>query len=178
MGVTASALVVACAGRWGGGDAVGISDKVPGKGSARDAGDVTLSDGAAMLPSGYRTTFTKVNKARFVSQGHAAGRWDVEVWANDLAQRALASRAREVPAGAIVVQEHYERSAEGSAATGKPTGPIMVMEKKPAGYSKDHGDWRWVVVGSQGQLVRDGAIESCAGCHDDAPMDGLFPIVE
>ena len=89
-----------------------------------------------------------------------------------------------VPPGAIVVQEHYELRggdgplAEGAGEAEKPAGPIMVMEKKPAGYASDHGDWRWAVVGSQGQLVRDGVIESCAGCHDDAPMDGLFPIVE
>jgi hypothetical protein len=174
--VTASWLVVACAGRGGTGP-VGVSDKVPGARAAQDAGDAGAIDGAAALPPNYRSTFVKVNKARFVSLGHASGRWDVDVWANELAQKALASHAREVPPGAIVVKEHYERS-EGAAAADKPTGPIMVMEKKPPGFSREHGDWRWAIVGSQGQLVRDGVIEQCAGCHDDAPMDGLFPIVE
>lgn len=174
------ALVVACAGRDGAGSAVGVSDKVPGRSAARDAGDGGPVDGAAALPAGYRETFIKVNKARFVSQGHAAGRWEVDVWANEPAAKALAARAREVPSGAIVVQEHHERGAEGdaSAESEKPDGPIMVMEKRSAGFSSDHGDWRFAVVGSQGQLVRDGAIETCAGCHDDAPMDGLFPILE
>lgn len=174
------ALVVACAGRDGAVGAVGVSDKAPGRSAARDAGDAEAVDGAAALPPGYRESFTKVNKARFVSQGHAAGRWEVDVWANELAAKALAARAREVPPGAIVVQEHHERGVgpDGSAEADKPDGPIMVMEKKPAGFSSDHGDWRFAVVGSQGQLVRDGAIETCAGCHDDAPMDGLFPVVE
>jgi Cytochrome P460 len=175
--VAASLLVVACAGR-GGGGVVGVSDKVPGARSPRDIVDAGPVDGAGYLPPSYRTTFVKVNKARFVSNGHAAGRWDVDVYANELAQKALASRARAVPPGAIVVKEHYERTAVDDAGADRPTGPIMVMEKKPAGYSPEHGDWRWVVVGSQGQLVREGVIESCAGCHDDAPMDGLFPIVE
>lgn len=157
---------------------MGVSEKTAGGRSARDAGENTLVDGAVALPGDYRSTFMKVNKARFVSQGHASGRWEVDVWANEIAHKALASRAREVPAGAIVVQEHYERSAIDPNADKKATGPIMVMEKKPPGFSKDHGDWRWAVVGSQGQLVRDGVIEQCAGCHDDAPMDGLFPIVE
>lgn len=115
-----------------------------------------------------------MNKARFVSTGHATGRWEVDVWANDIAQKALAARAREVPVGAVVVEEHFERST----AADKARGPVMVMEKRPPGFSKEHGDWRWAVVGSQGQLVKDGTIESCAGCHDDAPMDGLFPIVD
>ena len=125
-----------------------------------------------------RGAFTGANmnkKGRFVSQGHAAGRWEVDVWANDAAREALASRARAVPPGAIVVEEHFERSQDGSGAN---VGPIMVMQKMPAGYAEEHGNWRWVVVGSQGQLVRDGVIEQCAGCHDDAPMDGLFRIVD
>jgi hypothetical protein len=131
-----------------------------------------MVDGAGALPSAYRTTFAKVNRARFVSHGHASGRWEVDVWANEPAQKALASRAREAPVGAIVVEEHFE--AVGTRAAG----PIMVLEKRPPGYAKEHGDWRFVVVGSQGQLVNEGAIEPCAGCHDDAPADGLFPIVE
>ena len=158
---------------------MGVSTKTPGGRSARDAGEPATIDGAVALPGDYRSTFVKLNKARFVSQGHAAGRWEVDVWANELAQKALATRAREVPQGAIVVQEHFERSAlDLDASDNATTGPIMVMEKKAPGFSKEHGDWRWAVVGSQGQLVRDGVIEPCAGCHDDAPMDGLFPIVE
>jgi hypothetical protein len=155
----------------GGGAPVGASTRAPAGGGATPIKDAGLVDGAGSLPVGYRTTFAKVNKARFVSQGHAAGRWEVDVYANEVAQKALAARAREVPPGAVVVQEHFEK-------TDKAAGPVMVMEKKEKGFSADHGDWRWAVVGSQGQLVRDGVVESCAGCHDDAPMDGLFPIVE
>ncbi|HVH45726.1 MAG TPA: cytochrome P460 family protein [Labilithrix sp.] len=169
-------LVIACAASGGGGGAVGASDKRAAGSSARAASDGGLVDGAGSLPANYRTTFTKLNNARFVSQGHAAGRWDVEVWANEPAQKALSSRSREVPVGAIVVQEHYER-APAAEASGS-TGPVMIMEKKPAGFSKEHGDWRFAVIGSQGQLVHDGVIETCAGCHDDAPMDGLFPVVD
>lgn len=132
-----------------------------------DAGARPASGG---LPADYRTTFTKINKARFVSQGHASGRWDVDVWANELAQKALAERSKEVPVGAVVVAEHVEKAGAGGP------GPTMVMEKKPKGYAPDHGDWRYAVVGSSGQLVKEGAIESCTGCHDDAPMDALFPI--
>jgi len=175
IAAAAALFAVAC---WGqsNGTAVGVSDKPSGGRGAADAGAAAPVDGASALPSSYKTTFAKVNKARFVSTGHATGRWEVDIWANEIAQKALASRAREVPVGAIVVEEHFERSQ--SAAPEKARGPVMVMEKRPPGFSKEHGDWRWAVVGSQGQLVKDGTIESCAGCHDDAPMDGLFPIVD
>lgn len=151
---------------------MGVSDRTAASSSGKHVRDAGMRDGAGSLPAGYRTTFAKVNKARFVSQGHAAGRWNVDVWANEAARTALATRAREVPVGAAIVEEHFERG-EGSAA-----GPIMVMEKREKGYAPDHGDWRYVVVGSAGQLVRDGVVDQCAGCHDDAPMDGLFPIVD
>jgi hypothetical protein len=168
----ATSFAAACVrGGGGSGTPIGASDRPPSAGGPKDIKDAGFVDGAGSLPVGYRTTFTKVNKARFLSKGHAWERWEVDIYANEAAQKALASRSREVPPGAVVVEEHFEK-------TDKAAGPVMVMEKKEKGYSSDHGDWRWATVGSQGQLVNDGVVESCAGCHDDAPMDGLFPIVE
>jgi len=63
--------------------------------------------------------------------------------------------------------EHFEHD--------KP-GPVMAMEKRPPGYDAEHGDWRYVVVGTAGDIVMDGPVESCAGCHGDAPRDHLFAI--
>ncbi len=134
---------------------------------SRDAGPI---DGTTALPADYRTKFVKLNQARFPSLGHAPGRWDVEIYANESARSALLARSRDVPVGAILVEEHFEKSDPPAR------GPIMVMEKRAKGYATDHGDWRWTVVGSNGQLVRDGIVESCFGCHDDAPMDGMFPV--
>lgn len=149
---------------------VGISDAPRGSRGGGGGTDGGLVDGAGSLPTSYRSAFTKVTTARIVSSGHTSQRWDIDVFANDAARRALASRAREAEVGAIAVAEHYERRE------GSPPGPIMVMEKRAPGYAPDHGDWRYVVVGSQGQLVRDGSIEQCWGCHDDAPQDGFFAI--
>jgi hypothetical protein len=149
-----------------------VSDR-PSRGATaeRDAGAAAI-EGVTVLPSGYRTGFTKVNRARFVSLGHASGRWEVDVYANEPAGKALAAHAREAPVGAMMVEEHYERRE------GHPTGPIMLMEKREKGYAPDRGDWRYVVVGANGKVVSDGPAPSCAGCHDDAPSDGLFPIVD
>ena len=168
----ATSFAAACVrGSGGSGTPIGASDRPPAGAGTKDIKDAGFVDGAGSLPVGYRTTFAKVNKARFVSQGHGFTRWEVDVYANEAAQKALASRSREVPPGAVVVEEHFEK-------TDKAAGPVMVMEKKEKGYASEHGDWRWATVGSQGQLVNDGVVESCAGCHDDAPMDGLFPIVD
>ena len=76
--------------------------------------------------------------------------------------------------GARLVKEHFERA--GGADASDPTGPIMMMEKMERGFDPDHGDWRYVVVNSAGTVVEDGRVESCAGCHDDAPHDHIFRV--
>ena len=74
--------------------------------------DAGAADASGMVPADYKTSFKKINHARFVSVGHAAGRWDVDVYANEAGARALELRSRDVPVGAVVVQEHFERSEE------------------------------------------------------------------
>ena len=177
----AFALASACAAQACGapsGALVGASDRPAGGAIARGTRDGGAIDGTPALPADYHTNFTKVNKARFVSSGHASGRWDVDVYANEPALRALATRTRDAPVGTIIVEEHFEKSSAGGNMASGGRGPVMVMEKRAKGFSPDHGDWRYTVVGSAGQLVKDGVVDSCAGCHDDAPTDGLFPIVE
>lgn len=163
-------MTAACAPRASGPE-IGTSDRPSGGIPSRKPDDAGVRDAAAVLPADYRTTFTKLTKSRFVSQGHAFGRWDVDVYANELAQKALASKSKDVPVGAIVVQEHFEKAGPSTAP-----GPVMLMEKKAKGFSPDHGDWRYAIIGSNGLLVKDGTIDSCAGCHDDAPADGLFSL--
>ncbi|MDB4943038.1 MAG: hypothetical protein JWP97_2572 [Labilithrix sp.] len=172
LGVTllAAGLASSACGAAHSGSMVGESDRPAGGAQPRTVRDAGAIDGASALPTDYRTAFAKVNKARFTSNGHAAGRWDVDVYANEPARAALAARSRDVPVGAVVVEEHFEKSGAGGP------GPVMVMEKRAKGYAPEHGDWRWTVVGSAGQLVKDGVVESCVGCHDDAPMDGMFPL--
>ncbi len=106
-----------------------------------------------------------MNRARFVSKGHAAGRYEVDIYADEQAKKAYAAAAGELPIGARLIKEHFE---------GAKPGPIMMMEKCTKGFDPEHGDWRYVIVSSTGQLVKDGKAESCAGCHDDAPHDHVF----
>jgi hypothetical protein len=185
--VCALASVFACGGRAFPSGTIGVTDKSAVRKEPSDAGTLLRAPDAeapAVLPADYRSTFTKLNDARFVSRGHAPGRWDVDLYANELAVRAMASRSKRVPPGAIVIEEHFERSGQERAQ-----GPIYMMEKIRSEATQAEPDvsaeraddapssFRFVIVGSQGQRVRDGRIESCTGCHDDSPMDGFFPLV-
>jgi hypothetical protein len=146
------------------GGPVGLSTAARGGGPRDAAGGGGALATDAGLPD-YHATFTKVTAERFVSQGHAAGRFEVDVWANEAGKSALADQHGTVPVGAAIVMEHWE---------GGKRGPIMMMEKREAGFDPEHGDWRWLVVGSSGAVVKEGKIDSCAGCHGDAPFDHLF----
>ena len=149
--------------------------------SAPTAERSAAGDGGALapsaIPSDFRASFAKANKARFVSSGHAGGRWAVVVYVNATGKEALLAERGLVPVGTTLVKEHFERSASALAET-QARGPIMMMEKRAPGFDPAHGDWRYVVLGSTGELVKDGPIASCAGCHDDAPHDHIFRIAE
>jgi hypothetical protein len=136
--------------------------------ATKDAGVIGADAG---IPADYETSFAKLTATRIVSSGHATGRWDIDVLASALAKEPLATGHGEVPAGAKVIAVHYERAGGGGR------GPLMMMEKREKGYDPDHGDWRYVVVASSGEVVKDGPIEACAGCHDDAPHDHLFKVL-
>jgi len=145
-GVVATAAIAACAGRMG---PVGVSHD--GR-EAMAEGDACAAEGGARslaIPPDFRESMTKVNHARFVSNGHAAGRFEADVYANAAGKEALASDTGAAPAGARLVVEHFERAG---ASAGKTAG-VMMMEKG------ERGDWRYVVIGSSGELVKDGALE-------------------
>jgi hypothetical protein len=164
------ALVVAGCGGARTHEAVGASRSAPA-GSTPSAGGVALPRAPSPLPDDYRKTFVKENRARFVSRGHAGGRYEADVFVSPDSQAAWASARSVVPVGAKLVEEHFERG------TGKP-GPTYMMEKRAAGFDEPHGDWRYLVVGAGGETVKDGPIEACAGCHGDAPREHLFRLDE
>lgn len=81
-------------------------------------------------------------------------------------QAAWKSGRDELPVGARAVEEHFEK--------GGAPGPLYMMEKREAGFDPTHGDVRYVVVDPKGVVLEDGALASCAGCHDEAPHGHLF----
>ena len=136
-----------------------------------DGGAATGTAIANPIPSDFRTSMTRANATRFVSKGHAGGRWEADVYGASSALQTLRVERGAVPVGTRFVEEHFERGDAGA-------GPVFMMEKRPAGFDAARGDWRYVAVGASGEVAGDGAIESCAGCHGDAPHDHLFRVSE
>jgi hypothetical protein len=152
-------------------DLHGIGASTGGAGGApgpeSDGGILATAAHANPVPADFRT-WSRVNEgSRFVSLGHAGGRWEADVYADPTGVSALGSGHVVAPVGSRFVEEHYERGDAGA-------GPVFMMEKRPPGFDPTHGDWRYVAVGVGGNVAADGPVPGCAGCHDDAPGDHLF----
>jgi hypothetical protein len=136
-----------------------------------EAGPVGTIGGPSPIPSDFRESMTRANASRFVSKGHAGGRWEADVYGSSSALQTLGMDRGAVGVGTRFVEEHFESGDAGA-------GPVFMMEKRAAGFDPAHGDWRYVAVGASGEVAGDGMIASCVGCHDDAPHDHLFRVSE
>jgi hypothetical protein len=183
MGVIAAAALISAACAAGSrrtAEPVGVSEGTSARSRAVEGGTLDASAAkrarsaeAAGIAPDFRTSLAHVNSARFVSNGHAAGRYEADVYGTAAGKDAALSAAAggELPTGTRLVMEHFER-----APAPRP-GPVMLMEKMERGFDPDHGDWRYVVLSSAGDVAQQGRVESCAGCHDDAPRDHVFRIL-
>lgn len=104
------------------------------------------------------------------SLGHAPGRYTGSVLGNDIAKRSWEAGARSYPEGSVLAIDHtlVQPGDNGDK------GPSFLMEKRASGFAR-FGGWRFVALDPEGQVIEDGAIESCGQCHTDAPHDFVFP---
>ncbi len=71
-----------------------------------------------------------------------------------------------MPAGSVLAKDSFE--VRGGRAF---AGPLFVMEKMPAGFHGDSGNWRYTLVMPDGKIIGEtngmGSknVEFCAGCH-------------
>lgn len=143
----------ACGGRDGG--PVGISppraaERLPAQGGAS----------TSPVPADFRARLSRVSD-RFLSEGHGDD-FDAVVWSNEAA-RAAADAGGGFADGAMFVEEALGRGAlDAGASVG-----LLVMEKRAE-------SWRFVAVGTDGEVVSDARVAPCAECHRDAPHDFVF----
>ena len=81
----------------------------------------------------------------------------LNTYVNDIAARALASGADEMPDGAIIVKENY-------VAADSTLDAVTTMYKVE-GYNPAHNDWFFVKQGPDGVVDVEGRVEGCQNCH-------------
>lgn len=102
----------------------------------------------------------------FVSRGHAGGRYRMQLFTNAVGKKAWQTGTHALPAGALFAAAHTE--------DGRP-GPLLVMQKRAAGYDPGHGDWYYAVAdGAARRVLRQGRLPDCAACHSMSPTDYVF----
>lgn len=106
---------------------------------------------------------------RFASGGHLGGRFEGQIFANELAAEKFTNLVHKtrMPEGSVLVEMHSE---------GPERGPIFAMVKREAGYFPEGSDWNYVVLGPEGQVQASGKLPLCARCHAEGTGDALFPV--
>jgi len=126
------------------------------------------------------SAWQRLNSAPYISDQHGARL--VNVYVNDKARAFFtATDTQPLPVGAIVIKDSISAVESG----GVSRGPLFVMEKMPAGFAPDFGDWRYSMIMPNGKLFGetggDGnrAVAFCGECHvQAAELDHLFELPE
>jgi hypothetical protein len=65
------------------------------------------------------------------------------------------------PVGTIIVKESYANDGgrKGDLAN------LTVMMKRGSGYDLEHGDWEYMMVSPSNEVLGQGCMDMCIGCH-------------
>ena len=126
-----------------------------------------MSDTGLAVAAQYQG-WTRYSTRAYVSDTHG-GRFVQNYGNRSAAAYGKFENAGTLPAGAVLAKDSFV--VRGGKVVG---GPLFVMEKMPAGFSADSGNWRYTLVMPDGKTVGTtngkGAanVEFCIGCHMSA----------
>lgn len=118
----------------------------------------------------------RFNEKPYRSSRH--GEAFVNVYGNEAAE-AWQPGSGPMPVGALVAKDSFVVTQDETIRVGA----LALMEKMPPGYDPENGDWRYLLIDSEGRLsgvtagsAPDPAVRHCAACHGTAPsgQDHLF----
>ena len=127
------------------------------------------------------TRWTSANAAPYQSATH--GNRYVNNYVNSRAAYLYVKfeQAGKMPVGAVVAKDSFVAHGDGKVGVG----PLFVMEKMKAGFSKETGDWRYTMVMPNGSKFGEtkgknaAGMKFCAECHSSvAEQDHLFFLPE
>ncbi len=83
------------------------------------------------------------------------------VFINDKVETALDDFAGSLPADAIIVKENIGEDPRVTEAK-------LTVMWKVSGFDPDNNDWFWANMSPTGEIVAEGKIAACIGCHGGA----------
>ena len=132
------------------------------------------SDAGLAIAASYQG-WTRYSMRPYVSDTHG-GRFVHNYGNRKAASYGRFENAGVMPAGAVLAKDSF------LVRNGKVVaGPLFVMEKMPAGFNADSGNWRYTLVMPGGKMIGttngkgSGNVGFCIGCHMAADdTDSLF----
>jgi hypothetical protein len=120
---------------------------------------------------GY-TSWKKVNlepvtgdRTGFLGPAHAGEEGFREIYVNNIG-RAVSTGSADFPypVGTIIVKEAYmnEGGMKGML------GAVTIMIKRGSNYDPSHNNWEYMMVSPENEIMRQGKVEGCTGCHANA----------
>ncbi len=123
---------------------------------------------------GYQS-WKRYNKTPYRSGPH--GERFVNHYANDkAADYGKFENLEPLPAGSIIIKDSFAVTRNGAVMTG----PLFMMEKMKPGFDSAGGNWRYLMLRSNGSLVGmtggadAGKVRFCADCHKGAGTEHDF----
>lgn len=115
--------------------------------------------------AGYQG-WPRYNSAPYLSATH--GNHYVNNYANDDAEAyGLFEKAGTLPVGSVIAKDSFSITSTG----GILLGPLFVMQKMPSGFNSGAGDWKYVMIQPDGDVLgetgghQSEAVEYCIACH-------------
>ena len=122
--------------------------------------------------------WTSVSSSPYQSATH--GNRYVNNFANKYAayRYRLFEKAGSMPVGSVIAKDSFLAKANGKLAAG----PLFIMKKMPAGFSKNTGNWQYSMIMPNGKLIGttngkgSASVKFCAECHASVSetQDSLF----
>ena len=111
-------------------------------------------------------SWRRYSQHAYVSATH--GERYVQNYANETAKAyGLYERSGTFPVGAKLAKDSFAVKGNGKVSMG----PLFTMEKMPAGFNEESGDWRYSMIMPNGKVFGttngkgSGKVQFCIGCH-------------
>ncbi len=119
---------------------------------------------------GYKKWAKRFSRVSYQSDTHG-GRM-VNNYSNSIGKKAYGKYEdlKKAPVGSVYIKDSFSVGKNGSLSAG----PIFLMEKKPVGFDKANGDWRYYLIMPNGNLMgttkgkNSAGVKFCADCHNAA----------
>ncbi len=130
---------------------------------------------------GYKKWAKRFSRVSYQSDTHG-GRM-VNNYSNSVGKKAYGKyeKLKKAPVGSVYIKDSFSVGKNGSLSAG----PIFLMEKKPAGFDTENGDWRYYLILPNGNLMgttkgkNSAGVKFCAECHSAvAENDFLYFLPE